>query len=141
MPSTPSATARMEMTSRVRNDIVLRTCLLRVEAVTDTAHGVDLHGVIDLLAHLCDVHVDGAHIAVPVVTPDAVEDLLAAHGEARPLGEEAEQVELFGGERDCFVVDPHLAAADVDRDAADLDDLGGSRAAFGAPPDRLPRPH
>ncbi len=68
--------------------------------VADAADGRDRHRVAELLAHLRDVDVDGARVAEPVVTPDAVEDLLAREREPGPLGEEAEQVELLGGDVD-----------------------------------------
>ena len=76
-----------------------------VHPVPDAAHRRDRARVAELLAHLRDVHVDGAHVAEPVVAPDAVEDLLTAEREARPLREEAQQVELLGGEVDRGVVD------------------------------------
>ena len=81
-----------------------------LEAVADTAHGRDDDAVAELLAHLRDVHVDGAGVAEPVVAPHAVEDLLARQREAGALGEEAQEVELLGGELDRGVVDQHLAA-------------------------------
>ena len=94
-----------------------------LEAVADTSYGVDLHGAVELLADLRDVNVDGARVAEPVVTPHAVEDLLAAQRESRPFREELEQLELLGRERDDAAADPYLAPAEVDRRVAGLDDL------------------
>ena len=55
----------------------------RLEPVPDAAHGRDHDAVAELLAHLGDVHVDGAGVAEPVVAPHAVEDLLARRARAR----------------------------------------------------------
>ena len=88
------------------------------EPVADAAHGVDAHRAVELLADLREVHVDGARVAEPVVAPHAVEDLLAAQREARAFGEEAEELELLGRERDRLVAHAHFAAAEVDRRAA-----------------------
>ncbi len=97
---------------------------LGVEPVADSANGVDAHARVDLLAHLRDVDVDGADVAEPVEAPHAVEDLLTAQRPTRAVGEEAEEVELLGRERDRLAVDADLAAPGVDGDVADLDDLG-----------------
>ena len=97
----------------------------RVEAVADAAHGRDRHRVAELLAHLRDVHVDGARVAEPVVAPHAVEDLLArrARGPVARRGTAAGRTPSSVNSTG-VVVDAHLAPADVDRDAAGLHDLG-----------------
>src|SRR5262252_3457538 len=95
----------------------------RLQPVPDPAHGLDLDSVAELLAHLRDVHVHGAGVAVPVVAPHAVEDLLAREREARPFGEVPQQVELLRRELDRVTGDAHLAPAGVDGDLADLHDL------------------
>ena len=59
----------------------------RLQPVTDPAHGRDLDGVAELFAHLRDVHVDGARVAVPVVAPHTVQDLLPGQREPGTLGE------------------------------------------------------
>ena len=74
------------------------------------------------------MHVDGASIAVPVVAPDAVEDLLARQGEPGTFGQEAQEVELLGGELDRSVGDQHFAPARVDGHRTGLHDLGRSGA-------------
>src|SRR5215213_2693979 len=141
--STPSAIATMATTSRVRSRRRVTggsssggrrsRCL---EPVADAPHGRDHDAVTELLANLRDVHIDGASVAEPVVAPHAVEDLLARQREAGALGEEAQQVELLGGELDRRIVDQHLAPADVDRDRARLYDLG-RRASVDTPQHRL----
>src|SRR5688500_15168976 len=87
----------------------------RVEAITHAAHGVDAHGVTDLLAHLRDVHVDGADVAEPVVAPHAVEDLLPAEREPAAFRKELDEIELLRRERHRFAVHTHLAPRPVDR--------------------------
>src|SRR5215207_1647351 len=108
----------------------------RLQPVPDPAHGLDIDGVAELLAHLCDVHVDRAGVAVPVVTPHAVEDLLAGQREAGALGEVAQQVELLRRELDGLARDAHLAPAGVDRHRTQLHDLGRG-AAVDAPQHRF----
>src|SRR3954471_2602233 len=106
--STPSAIAIMATARRVRSRRLERVTASsrrvrrprRLEAVADTAHGRDDDAVAELLAHLRDVHVDGASVTEPVVSPDAVEDLLARQRKTRAFGEEAQEVELLGGEVD-----------------------------------------
>src|SRR6202042_1518655 len=70
-----------------------RSSFRSVEAIPEPADGRDRYRVADLLAHLRDVHVDGARVAEPVVAPHAVEDLLARERETRPLREEAQELE------------------------------------------------
>ncbi len=77
--------------------------------------------------------VDGPRVAEPVVAPHAVEDLLTRERESRSLGEELQQIEFLARERHRRLADAHLAAADVDRDRTDLQDLGRGRRAVGAP--------
>src|SRR5207244_1701157 len=69
-----------------------------------------------------------ARVAVPVVAPNAVEDLLPRERQSRALCEEPQQIEFLGGELDGFVVDADLAPAAVDRDPTGLHDLRGGGA-------------
>src|SRR5581483_1695713 len=114
---------------------------VRVEPVAHTPDGGDGHGVAQLLADLGDVDVDGAGVAVPAVAPDAVEDLLAGQGPAPVLGQVAEQLELLAGHVDHGAVGRHLAAAEVDHGAADLDDLGRRGGRLRPAQDRLDPGH
>ena len=72
--------------------------------------------------------VDRARVAVPVVAPNAVEDLLPRERQSRALCEEPQQIEFLGGELDGFIVDADLAPAAVDRDPTGLHDLRGGGA-------------
>src|SRR5205085_10402107 len=100
-----------------------------VEAIADTPHGGERQRLAELLAQLPHVYVDRALVAVPVGSPDTVEELLAREREPGVLREELQQVELARGERDDPTVHPHLAPGGVDLDAAhhDLGSLAHGR--------------
>src|SRR3954454_22584045 len=85
--TTPTAMLAIATSNRVRSLRFTRSGARRLEPVPDPAPRGDDARVADLLAHLRDVHVDGALVAVPAVAPHRVEDLLTAHREARALGE------------------------------------------------------
>ena len=89
-----------------------------VQPVADAPHRGERQVVAELLAELAHVDVDGALVADPAVAPHAVEQLPAAEGEALVFEQVGEQVELAGREGDRRAVEPRLAAADVDLDAA-----------------------
>src|SRR5260221_8213446 len=75
-------------------------CSRGLEPVADAAHGVDAHRTVELLSNLGEVHVDRALVAEPVVTPHAVEYLLATQREPRTLRQELQELEFPGGESD-----------------------------------------
>ena len=104
-------------------------CLVRVsgcaagEAVADAADGLD--GVADgrvvfeLGAQVADVDVDGAGVAVVLVTPDALEQLVAREGAPGVRDEELQELVLLGRQGDGLVVEPCLIRGEVEPQAAD----------------------
>ena len=93
------------------------------EAVADAADGLD--GVADgrvvfeLGAQVADVDVDGAGVAVVLVAPDALEQLVAREGAAGVRDEELQELVLLGRQGDGLVVEPCLIRGEVEPQAAD----------------------
>ena len=79
--------------------------------------------LLELLAQMADVDVDGAGVAVLGVAPDVLEQRLAAQHPAGGAGEGAEDLELDVGELRLLAAQGHHAAAEVDRQVAALDRL------------------
>lgn len=93
--------------------------------------------VAELAAHLRDVNVDRAGLAVEVVAPDALQQLFPRHHNAFVLGQSPEQVELLGAKRDRLAVDGGLAPLPVDSERSRTHDaVRRSALALGAPQDR-----
>lgn len=78
----------------------------------------------EMFAEVGDVDVDGAGIAVEVVAPDEVEELVAGHDAVGVVDEGEEEVELFGAEFDGGAVDSDFVAVGVDGEVGELA-LGG----------------
>src|SRR6186997_2537146 len=95
-----------------------RTPLLP-EPVADPAHGEQvlrlLRVLLQLLAQVADVDVDGARVAVVGVAPDVLEQGLAGEDAPRRTRERAEDLELDVGDFDLLGVEGDHAAVEVDR--------------------------
>src|SRR3954452_19950263 len=81
--------------------LIARSCPVgRLQDVAGSAHGVDHGGPagVDLLAEVGDVQLDDVRLAAEVVVPHAVEDLCLGEHPAGVAHEEAQQLELRGGE-------------------------------------------
>ena len=78
--------------------------------------------VAERLAHAPDVDVDDPLVAVEVVAPDLLEELLAGEHPAGRLGERDEEVELEGGQGDRAAGGGDLAAALVDGQPVEAED-------------------
>ena len=88
------------------------------KTITHAPHGLDefrLVGVgFNFGAQAVDVRVDRVFVAGNLVTPDLVEQLLAAVGAARPCSKESQKVKFFGGQFDALAVQRHLPIVEVD---------------------------
>ena len=96
--------------------------MLSIQPVAGAAEGDEGKGVAELAPELAHVDVDGALVAVPVVSPPGVEQLPARQGQPAVLGERLEERELAGREIDGCAADPGFPAGEVD-----LDRAGGDR--------------
>ena len=79
-----------------------------------------------MAAQHLDVGVHGAILAVVIVVPHLLQDLLAGEGDAPVGGQEHQQIELLRGEGRLLPVDLHAVAHRVHREAAE-----GVNAALG----------
>ena len=70
--------------------------------------------VVQLAAQVRQVDVDDVVVADPVLAPDRAQQFLAGADVTGVLAEVAEEVELDAGEVDDGVVDPGLAASEID---------------------------
>src|ERR1044072_632544 len=100
------------------------------ELVADASPGEEDLGLLrvelQLLAKGPDVDVDGARIAVLGVSPDVLEQRLAAEDAPGAVGEGAEDLELDVGELHLLVAQGHHPLSEVDLQVAALDrPLGG----------------
>src|SRR4051794_5881541 len=100
-------TATRTISSRDRSDNSVRGS---PEAVADQPDGVDQRRSepVELLPEVADVGLDDVGVAVEVVLPHVVEDLRLGEDPSRVEEEEAQQVELGGGEVDGGAVPPDL---------------------------------
>src|SRR5277367_1134949 len=107
-----------------------RYSLGNFEAVSGATHGLKiarrLSVCLDLFADAAYVDVDGTGSNEAGVTPDGVEEMVAAEDPSRVPGEVVEQAELGGRGGDEFPVDPKLHGAGIDFDILELED--GRRA-------------
>src|SRR3954468_23228526 len=89
----------------------------RLQLVADAPDRLDVarsDGVrLDLFTEAADMDGDGALVAVPLEVPDVVQELLAREDLPGALGQEVEQVELFGGQVDRLAIALHCPAAGV----------------------------
>ena len=69
-----------------------------------------------------DVDVDGPRLARVVVAPDVLEELVAGEDLARVAEQERQQLERLGLDRQDLAVAQQPVAAEVDLDAAEIDD-------------------
>src|SRR6478672_6556518 len=97
----------------------------RLEDIPRPSHGVDhrLAAGVDLLAQVGDVELDDVGLAAEVVVPHPVEDLGLGEHALGVAHEEAQQLELGGGELDELVGPADLVAVLVEHEIAD-DQLG-----------------
>ena len=79
---------------------------------------------VDLLTQVADVQLDDVGLATEVVVPDAVQDLCLAQYPARVAHQEAQQLELGGGQVDQLPAAANLAGVLVHRQVGD-GQLGG----------------
>ena len=94
------------------------------KGVADQADGVDDRraGHLELLAQVADVGLDDVAVAPEVVVPDVVEDLGLGQDVAGVEQEEAEQVELGGGQGDDLAGPGHLVGVLVHLDVGETQD-------------------
>ena len=102
--SPASATNNTIATRRPRSERIV-SAVPRAQRVADAAHRLDQRLVagVDLLAQVADVGLEHAGVAVEVVLPDVVEDLLARQHAARIEHEVVEQAVLGGRQFDVAV--------------------------------------
>ena len=90
------------------------------------AHGRDRVGA-ELLAQVADVDVDDVGAGVEVEAPDLVEQLLAGQHLAGVGHEDLGERELARRQVDLLAADGGPAGAEVEADAAGLEDVGRDR--------------
>ncbi len=100
---------------------VCRPSLVALELVADAPDRLDVARVerirLDLLAQTTHMHRDRAGVATIGVAPHLVEQLRAREDRPRVAGQEEQQIELFGCERERRVVVRDAARAGVNREA------------------------
>src|SRR5690348_13242406 len=82
---------------------------------------------LDLLAEAKNVNIYGAIRNGAILSPNRVQQLLAAENHARTAHQKFEQPELGRGERQRRIVEPHLAARAVQLQRARLQHAGRRR--------------
>src|SRR6478752_6937315 len=127
-PITTAAAASstsVSATRRVRNDRARSKLGPWLEHVPRAPHGVDHRWApgVDLLAQVGDVELDDVGLAAEVVVPHPVEDLGLGEHALGVAHEEAQQLELGGGELDELVGPADLVAVLIEHEIAD-DQLG-----------------
>src|SRR6185312_14730288 len=101
------------------------------EAEADAAHGVDVAGLVGVVAEppaqSGDVHVERLRRPEPVDAPHLVHQLVAREDGARVGHQHVQQVELAPGQVERGAALGGDVGGGVDRDVADLDGGGGGR--------------
>ena len=81
--------------------------------------------LLDFLAQPKNIDVDCAIGDCAVLSPDSIEQLLAAENHARPGHQELQQPEFGGSQREALAAQFHLAAAAIQFEAAGFQQAGG----------------
>src|SRR4051794_12109590 len=120
MPRTPSSASTFACLRSAPVCARLPSCL---QLVTEAPHRHEVSRFrrigFDLRAQTPDVRVDEPAVTEVVVSPHALEQLLAAQDHARMRGELAQQAELRLGQLRQLAADAHLARAGLDLELAE----------------------
>src|SRR5215813_2737499 len=109
-----------------------------ISGATNRDHPARLFRVVlDGGADTRNMHVYGAVKGFEPFVAELVHDRIARHDPASIASEQQEQGELVAGERARFASEPHLMGADIDLEAAEPQNLCGSRVGNRPPQDRL----
>src|SRR5262245_7764466 len=110
------------------------------EAIAEAAHGLDEGGVARVVAELLpqpgDEHVDGAVVGLPVEAAGGLQDAVAGEDPAAVPHQQAEQLELRGGQLQGAAGEPGGARLPLDLERPHLD-RGAALAAGAAAQHRL----
>jgi hypothetical protein len=88
-----------------------------------------------------DVNIDGAGIAVEVVSPHILDQTFAVHHQPLMLGERGQEIELLAAKGERFPVKGCLASGHVNVEIARLEDHGRLGGVLRAPEHRLDAGH